>query len=383
MRDCWRGLAAAGLAYLCLSSLPSAADTDELALIALGRALFHDQNLSLQRTQSCATCHAPERAFTDPRRVPAGGAVSLGADGESLGRRNAPTLTYSAYAPVFGEGDAGLQGGLFHDGRAATLLEQVRGPIHEPTEMAMPDAGAVAERLREQSTYLETLAELHPEADWSDDEQLYEHALRAIVAFERSSALSSFDSKYDRFLAGQYEMTLDERMGRELFFSDFTNCRQCHLQHPDQRAEREPFSSYRYFNIGVPANPALPRQAGPDGGLAENQAIPAKREHRGQFRVPTLRNVAVTGPYMHNGVFKDLETAVRFYAQHVIENDFSQRNPETGQPWAEPEVPETVDDTLLPGGQPIGPVRVRQLVAFLRTLTDERYQALLPPFDQR
>ena len=113
-----------------------------------------------------------------------------------------------------------------------------------------------------------------------------------------------------------------------------------------------------------------------DLGLLENPAIDDPAE-AGKFKVPTLRNVAVTAPYMHNGVFEDLETVVVFYNKFILTNPESQTNPETGKPWAEPEVPETVDLDLLSEGQPVSPLQVRPLVAFLETLTDQRYEHLL------
>jgi cytochrome c peroxidase len=97
----------------------------------------------------------------------------------------------------------------------------------------------------------------------------------------------------------------------------------------------------------------------------------------GRFRVPSLRNVAVTGPYMHNGVFQELETAIVFYNRFLIATDESEINPETRQPWGSAEIPQTVDLDLLREGQPLTKQRVSQLVAFLKTLTDQRYEHLL------
>ena len=364
---------------LAVVSVPAQGD-DAQGLAALGRALFHDHNLSLQRTQSCASCHSPERGFADARRVLADGAVSLGADGVSAGRRNAPTLTYVGLVPPFQRDAEGYLGGLFLDGRAPSLLEQISGPLHAAGEMAMPDAASVAARLRERPDYLSALREAGAVPQGASDEALYAGAFRALVAFERSAAFSTFDSKYDRFLAGEYEMTLEERMGREVFFSDLANCRQCHLQEPQRRALREPFTNFRYFNIGVPRNRALDSLPGDrpavDEGIAEHLKADAAVE-RGKFRVPTLRNVAVTGPYMHNGVFQTLDTAVRFYGHYIVSSTFSETNPETGGAWGEPEVADNLAADRLGQGQPLTGYRIRQLVAFLKTLTDQRYEVLL------
>ena len=100
-------------------------------------------------------------------------------------------------------------------------------------------------------------------------------------------------------------------------------------------------------------------------------------DQAGKYKVPTLRNVAVTGPYMHNGVFRELETVILFYNRFILTNRESQTNPETGQPWGDAEVADTVDLELLAQGQPISSLQVGPLAAFLRTLTDRRYEPLI------
>jgi cytochrome c peroxidase len=128
---------------------PAAADrrTELNLLEQLGADLFVDVNLSRNRKQSCATCHDPEFAFSDPRTSRAGRAVSTGDDGQSLGDRNTPTLMYAHLTPPLTKRrDGKLAGGLFWDGRASTLEEQAKGPLLNPVEMGMPDAVSVAER---------------------------------------------------------------------------------------------------------------------------------------------------------------------------------------------------------------------------------------------
>lgn len=350
-------------------------------LEAFGRALFSDTDLSLQRTQSCATCHDPDHAFVDVRRDVAAGAVSLGADGRSAGSRNTPTLTYAALTPPFHYDSAGFPaGGFFLDGRAPTLAEQVRGPLLSPLEMAQPDMNAVAVRVLEKAPYREAIARLFGSDVLDRPAGVAEALVAALTTFERSIDFSTFDSKYDRYLAGTASLSQEEGLGRELFFSNLTNCASCHLSSPQQISRRETFTNYRYHNIGVPVNAAIASQdthTAPDPGLQANPAIddPAQA---GRFRVPTLRNVAVTGPYMHNGVFTDLHTAVFFYGKYTLSNAVSHTNPETRLPWGIAESPETVDVDLLRQGQPIDHHRAQLLVAFLRTLTDARYEHLLP-----
>ena len=198
---------------------------------------------------------------------------------------------------------------------------------------------------------------------------------------EHTAQFAPFDSKYDRFLRGEYELTVAEELGRVLFFSQLINCSSCHLLDTREYSPGEVFSNHRYHNIGVPANKQVREKNGinvshRDLGLLENPAVddPAMA---GKFRVPSLRNVAVTGPYMHNGVFKDLRTAILFYNRFTLSNPKSQTNPETGELWGEPEVAETVDLELLREGQPLAENHVVALVAFLRALTDQRYESLL------
>jgi cytochrome c peroxidase len=148
-----------------------------------------------------------------------------------------------------------------------------------------------------------------------------------------------------------------------------------------ESSARETFTDHRYYNIGVPINTPVRKlnklgENHRDLGLLENPRVdnPA---HAGKFRVPSLRNVAVTGPYMHNGVFQELSTAIFFYGKFTLSNPQSQINPETGEPWGDPEVAETVELELLSQGQPITWDRAELIAAFLRTLTDQRYEALL------
>ena len=123
----------------------------------------------------------------------------------------------------------------------------------------------------------------------------------------------------------------------------------------------------------MPRNPNL-ALATLDEGLFDNPLVNEEAQ-RGKFKVPSLRNVAVTGPYMHNGVFKDLRTVILFYDHY--NNPMRKLNPETGLPWQAPEVPENIDLESLEIGPPLDNRRVDALEAFLKTLTDQRYEYLL------
>jgi len=349
----------------------------------LGRALFFDVNLSHNRSQSCASCHMPERAFSDGRDT-AAGAASLGDDGTSLGDRNAPTAAYARFVPAFGRNASGnWAGGLFHDGRAATLEDQAGGPPLNPAEMGMGSKAAVVARLKENPGYVAAFEALHGAGVLEDDAKAYAAMTAAIAAFERTPEFSPFDSKYDRFLRGAAKLTEEEELGRVLFFSNqFTNCRSCHQLQALGGAAEETFSSYAFHNIGVPVNTALRAANGSapgriDDGLAANPAVKGEPGQRGKFRTPSLRNVAVTGPYMHNGVFRDLRTVILFYNKYNSRSAKRQINPETGQPWAAPEVADTVARKELEAGPALKDREIDALVAFLKTLTDQRYEPLL------
>ncbi|MDX1405785.1 MAG: cytochrome c peroxidase [Woeseiaceae bacterium] len=369
-------------ALLLLLVTVATADANRAALEALGQALFFDTNLSAERNQSCGSCHDPGRAFSDARDSGVGGAVSLGDDGKSLGDRNTPSTMYAFLVPDFHQDQQGeYLGGFFLDGRATTLVDQVAEPFVNPLEMALPDHAAVVTRVRENPVYVEQLQSLFGDKIFSDPARAFRAIAESIAAFERTPQFAPFDSKYDRFLRGEYRLTAEEELGRLLIFSQLVNCGECHLLETREFSQRELFTNHRYHNIGVPVNRQARAANGVaenhrDLGLAQNASVHDSRA-AGKFRVPSLRNVAVTGPYMHNGVFHDLETAVRFYNRFLLSNEASQVNPETGEPWGEPEVSETVDFELLRSGQPLAENQIDAIVAFLEALTDRRYEHLL------
>lgn len=358
----------------------AAPQADELA--NLGQALFFDANLSANRSQSCGSCHDPSRAFTDGRDNGVAGAASLGDDGQSLGDRNTPGTAYAFLIPDFHRNDQGeYVGGYFLDGRAATIVDQAAEPFVNPLEMALPDHAAVVDRVRENPYYVESFRKIFGESIFAGSDKAFRAVTESIAAFERTTVFAPFDSKYDRYLRSEYELTDEEELGRVLFFSQLINCSSCHLLDTREFHTGELFSNHRYHNIGVPTNTQVREANGIDVdhrdlGLLRNPEVndPAMA---GKFKVPSLRNVAVTGPYMHNGVFRKLRTAVMFYNQFLLSNAQSQTNPETGKPWGEPEVAETVDFDLLRAGQPLAENHVDAIVAFLETLTDRRYESLL------
>ncbi len=355
---------------------------DPLELANLGRALFFDVNFSANRNQSCASCHDPAKAFSDGHDNGVAGAVSLGGDGVSLGDRNAPSTTYAFLIPDFQQDDQNrFLGGYFHDGRATTMVNQAGQPFVNQFEMGLADHAAVVQRVRENPAYVATFERLYGKSILDDSERAIAAISESIVAFEHTEQFAPFDSRYDRFLRGEYQLSEEEELGRLLFFSSLTNCVTCHTLNARESSVRETFTDHHYYNIGVPVNSTVRQmnalgETHRDLGLLENPAVD-DRAQAGKYRVPSLRNVAVTGPYMHNGVFQELRTAIFFYGKFTLSNRQSQTNPETGQPWGQAEVVGTVESELLSQGQPITWDRAELIATFLRTLTDQRYESLL------
>ncbi len=361
------------------SAGPVAADGRSFATLEdLGGALFADVNLSQNRSQACVSCHSPNLAFTDPRALgEIQGAVSRGDDGHSLGERNAPALTYVALTPRFSNSAAnGAVGGFFHDGRAATLEEQAAGPPLNPVEMAMPHKASVVARLKENPSYSSAFTRLFQSWIFDDTDRAYYAMTMALAAFERSAEFATFDSKFDKSLGGTATLTELEDRGRKIFSA---KCSTCHLSSPGGTGARDTFSNYRYYNLGVPANDVVRKASGVaadhvDRGLKSNAAAGASAID-GSFKVPSLRNVAVTGPYMHNGVFQDLRTAILF---HDRRSDGPRSlNPETTEPWGSAEIVASAPASEGLEAQALSDEEVSAVIAFLRTLTDSRYERLL------
>ncbi|MFQ3228735.1 cytochrome-c peroxidase [Reinekea sp.] len=356
--------------------------TEAGAKAQLGQLLFFDVNLSNNRSQSCATCHNPEHGFIDNRANALNAMVSLGDDGYSFGDRNAPTASYASFIPVITRTDAGVfRGGQFLDGRERDLAGQAGGPPLNPLEMGMPDKASVVARLQENDYYFKRFADLYGDDIFQDSEAAYHAMADSIAEFEKTDFFSPFDSKYDRYIKGEVELSQQESLGEALFFSQqFTNCNGCHQLKTFGNSLGETFSNYEYHNLGVPVNLAVRTANGLgadhlDRGLLEHPRIDDENQ-AGKFKVPTLRNVAVTGPYMHNGVFEDLRTTILFYDK--FNNSTRQLNPETGQPWGAAEVNQNLaleDEEF--DAPALTDKEVDALVAFLITLTDQRYEHLL------
>ena len=340
-------------------------------MVQLGEDLFFDSGLSDPPGQSCASCHDPDQGFADPDAT-ADAPVSEGAVAGMFGNRNAPTAAYAAFVPEFSYQpqamlNPGYRGGLFVDGRARDLAEQARAPLLNPREMANPDPAAVVTRLRDLG-YAPRFEEIWGPGALDDVDAAYEHLAEAIAAYESGPDLNPFSSRYDAYLAGEVELSEQEARGLDLF-QGRALCSECHVIGPLAL-----FTDFSYSNIGVPPNPSNPVYLEDPGfvdlGLGDSPKLQTDAAaEAGRFRVPTLRNVALTAPYMHNGVFATLEQVVHFY------NTRDQlRCDRGGTPlvdcWPDPEVDgatlvtDRVGDLLLSADQEA------DLVAFLKTLTD-------------
>ena len=250
----WAAVALADTSAPVSAEQTAPAALDEAALAALGERLFSEPALSRNATQSCATCHDPGHAFTDPREGKAGRAVSVGDDGQSHGDRNTPTLTYAAFSPAFHRAEDGkYKGGQFWDGRADDLIDQAGQPMLNPVEMAMPDKQTVAARLGADVGYRAAFESLFGPGILDDPERAFDAAAQALAAWQSTPAFSTFDSKYDRFLRGEEDLTAQEEFGRTVFIT--WNCRLCHMQRKQGISEQETFTNFEYHNIGVPVNP--------------------------------------------------------------------------------------------------------------------------------
>ena len=350
----------------------------ELDYKALGEVLFFDKSISFNKTQSCSTCHSPDTAFVDQRKNSANQMVSEGDNPHLHGNRNANTALYAMFSPNF-HFDKKIQdyvGGQFWDGRAKDLAEQAGGPPVNPVEMGMPDKKAIVERLKADPTYYKPITDLYGESIWADADKIYAIMEKAIGEFEKQELFAQFSSKYDRALKGEAELTALESEGKALFFDKTrTNCSNCH-QSSEANSAKETFTNYRYFNIGVPSNQELIKHNKlaadfVDNGLLDNPMVKGDEKQKGKFKVPTLRNIGVTAPYMHNGVFRDLKTVLLF--KDSFNNPNRKINPETGKVWEKAEYAQTINPDVLKA-KPLTDEEINALEAFLKTLTDEAYE---------
>ncbi|WP_238926311.1 cytochrome-c peroxidase [Achromobacter xylosoxidans] len=306
-----------------------AADVARPAVVALGQMLFFDTRLSRKGEVSCASCHQPQRAFTD------GLPLAVGED-KLMGRRRSTPLYAAPFAPK-----------LFWDGRAATLKEQVMGPLHDPREMNHDAAGAVA-RLRQNDVYSARFLEAFggapmaaPTASAATSAIDADRLARALAAYVAS--LRPEKTRFDDFLAGRADALDDtELLGLHLFRTQ-ARCMNCH--------NGPLLTDHQFHNIGL----SFYGRRNQDLGRYEATRDPADL---GKFRTPSLRNVAQAGPWMHNGLFPDLRGLLRMY------------NAGMGReaPPADPPDPYAPRKSAHIKPLDLSPAEIDALLAFLKTL---------------
>ena len=394
------------LLMLCLSFVSEARETltDEQQL---GKLLFEDKNLSLNKNQSCASCHSLKPVqqqntllklvpgFVDPENVKKGTPVSSGSIPYRKGTLNAPSVGYAAFSPLFywDEIEGLYIGGQFWNGRATNLTEQAKGPFLNPVEMAMPNEWSVVSRLKENRDYRKLFRQVYrlnlAVVPYVNNKQpnaippaavteIYHHMAKAIGAFEQSPVFNKFNSKFDYVLAGKTKFTQIEKDGFDLF-NDKAKCAACHVSEKtsDEEGNVIPpmFTDFTYDNIGLPRNVKIPNNPEPNSGLGgrtDIAALDTEGEEIGKHKVMSLRNIALTAPYGHNGVFATLEQIVHFYNTRDTLGWVSD-NQDPGfakSGWPDPEIPENVNHDEL-GILGLTPDEEKAIVAFMKTLTDD------------
>jgi cytochrome c peroxidase len=362
----------------------------------LGKELFFDK-ISDPDWMSCATCHSPIVGFTGPiPGINKHGAVYRGAVPMRFGNRKPPSAAYATLSPIFHyDSEEGLfVGGNFWDGRATgerlgnPAADQALGPFLNPVEQNNASKQAVLEQVA--ASKYATLWEMvfgepiRYETE-EDVEKNYDRIGLAIAAYEDSSEVNQFSSKYDAYLAGVVELTEQEALGLELF-NGKAMCSACHPSEPGENGEPPLFTDFTFDNLGVPKNPKNPfyrmdevffddgspiNPLGADwidpglGGFLETRPEWADLadENMGKHKVPTLRNVdkrpgiGFPKAYMHNGVFKSLKEVVHFYNTRDVED------------WPPPEVAENVNTDEL-GDLGLTLEEEEAIVVFMKTLSD-------------
>jgi cytochrome c peroxidase len=285
--------------------------------VSLGKLLFFDPILSKDKTVSCASCHRPEYAFADTS------AVSIGVAGKR-GIRNTPTSM-----------NLRLNTSLFWDGRSKTLEEQALAPISNPDEMNLPVAEAV-KRLTQSTLYASYFKKVF------NSEPTPELLARAIASFERT--LETSNSPFDQWKFYDDSTAVSASVKRGfMIFNEKGQCVKCHFG--------ADFTAHEFRNIGL--------FNGRDLNDSGRFVVTGKSEDIGKFKTSSLRNLSVTAPYMHNGIFKTIEEVIEFYndTEKVIPN------------------PVNKDSLLI---QPLGLTQQekKDLAAFLHSLTDKRFSKL-------
>jgi len=297
--------------------------------VALGKKLFFDPLLSSTKIRSCASCHKPELAFTDGLKT------ALSIDGKKYLSRNTPTLWNSVF-----------QTKQFYDSRASMLEHQLNAVVHNPEEMG----GSLAQSVKVLST-IPSYVTLFNAAYAGEEEKINQYTIaNAISAYVRS--LVSFNSSFDQYMRGdKSKLTREEKKGFNLFMGK-AKCGTCHFMPLFNGLLPPDYTETESEVIGVPAtNDKSNSRLDPDEGKYNFTKSPL---HKFAFKTPTLRNIELTAPYMHNGVYNTLEEVMDFY------------NKGGGSGLKIAPENQTLPDEKLN----LSKKEIRAVIAFMRTLTD-------------
>lgn len=301
-----------------LAPAPAQAVATAADRIAIGDRLFDETALSASGRLACATCHDAARGHADP----AGAFLPIGGISEDVqGLRSTPTLRYLNENRAFGFNPNGdPAGGFTWDGRANDRAAQARLPLLAAHEMANGDEATAARRLRA-LPYIAQLRFAFALPANASDAQLVDAAAQALADYQAGDAeFQPYSSKFDASLDGLATLTAREARGLALFNEPRRgNCAVCHPSTPPPGAVKPLFTNFTFHALGVPRNAS--RATTQDAGFFDLGLCGPRRSDLsdlgalcGMFRVPTLRNVALTAPYFHNGAIATLEDAVTFYA---------------------------------------------------------------------
>ncbi|MHB0867041.1 MAG: cytochrome-c peroxidase [Thermoleophilia bacterium] len=332
----------------------------------LGKQLFFDPNLSQPPGQSCMGCHHPAAGWADPVKE---SPTSEGNIPGLFGNRNSPSAAYASFSPDFhfDSAKAIYVGGQFWDGRAKNVADQAKGPILNPLEMTAANKQSVMDVVKA-GPYADLFRKVWGTRVFDDTETAYDDLALAIAEYEATSEVNSFSSKYDDVLRGTATLTDQEKLGLNLF-NGKAMCSNCHTITADAASGKVLFTDFSYSNLGVPKNPEnkyytldtkynLNGKDYVDLGLGSELNKPSEN---GKFKVPSLRNVALTAPYMHNGYFTTLKGVVQFYNTR----DLASAN------WPAPEVVENMDRQNL-GDLKLTDSEIEDILSFLNTLSDTK-----------
>lgn len=305
--------------------------TQDLPDVILGKMLFFDPKMSKSNQISCSTCHDPELGWTDRRRV------GLGHD-HLQGARNTMSLFNIADRTSF-----------FWDGRAKTLEEQMLEPLSAHNEMAA-NADSVVLKLSKIEGY-----KIHFKNAYGTEKITFKHIARALAAFQKS--IKSQPSRFDKFIDGTYDALSDEEIYGMHIFRTKAGCMNCH--------SGKHLTNESFHNIGL----TYYKREYEDLGKYQITKLP---EDVGRFKTPSLRDLLITRPWMHNGLFDDLQGIVNMYnsGMHMID-------PKPEQKAADPLYPYT-DELLKPLN--LTKEEKKALVAFLESLSGTQFKMRRPDF---